>query len=58
MEHLDLADLNVPDRSAVMTVTSSSRPDRKARKGQLLDTSDPAAAAAELVTSLRGAGVL
>jgi electron transfer flavoprotein beta subunit len=58
VEHLDLADLNVPARSAVMTVTASSRPDRKARKAQLLDTSDPAAAAAELVTALRGAGVL
>jgi len=58
VEHLDLADLTVPARSAVMTVTGRSRPDRKARKGQLLETGDPAAAAAELVTALRGAGVL
>jgi len=58
VEHLDLADLNVPTRSAVTTVTGRSRPDRKARKGQLLETGDPAAAAAELVTALRGAGVL
>jgi electron transfer flavoprotein beta subunit len=57
-EHLELASLNVPARSAAMTVTARSRPDRKARKGQLLDTSDPAAAAAELVTALRGAGAL
>ena len=30
----------------------------KARKGQLIDTTDPAAAAAELVTALREAGSL
>jgi hypothetical protein len=41
-----------------MTVTGRSRPDRKARKGQLIDTTDPAAAAAELVTALREAGTL
>ena len=57
-EHLDLAALNVPARSAVMTVTGRSRPERKARKGQIIDTSDPAAAAAELVAALRGAGAL
>jgi len=58
VEHLELAALDVPARSGVMTVTGQSRPDRKARKGQLLDTTDPAAAAAELVSALRGAGVL
>jgi len=58
VELLDLAALTVPAPGAVMTVTSRSRPDRKARKGQLLDTADPAAAAAELVAALRGAGVL
>jgi electron transfer flavoprotein beta subunit len=58
VEHLELAALNVPQRGAVMTVTGRSRPDRKARKGQILDTADPAAAAAELVTALRGAGAL
>jgi electron transfer flavoprotein beta subunit len=58
VEQLELAALNVPERSAVMTVTGRSRPDRKARKGQILDTTDPAAAAAELVTALRGAGAL
>jgi hypothetical protein len=41
-----------------MTVTGRSRPERKARKGQLIDTTDPAAAAAELVTALREAGTL
>ena len=41
-----------------MTVTGRSRPERKARKGQLIDTTDPAAAAAELVTALRAAGAL
>ena len=57
-DHLELAALSVPERSTVMTVTGRSKPDRKARKGQILDTTDPAAAAAELVTALRGAGAL
>jgi electron transfer flavoprotein beta subunit len=58
VELLDLAALNVPPRSAVMTVTGRSRPERKARKGQLIDTSDPTTAAAELVTALRQASAL
>ena len=58
VEHLELTAMNVPARSAVMTVTGRSRPDRKARQGQLIDTTDPAAAAAELVAALRGAGAL
>ena len=57
-EHLELAALNVPERSAVMTVTGRSRPDRKPRKGQILDATDPAAAAVQLVTALRGTGAL
>jgi electron transfer flavoprotein beta subunit len=58
VEHLELAALNVPARSTVMTVTDRSRPERKARRGQIIDTTDPAAAAAELVKALRGAGAL
>jgi electron transfer flavoprotein beta subunit len=58
VEQVELAAVNVPARSAVVTVTGRSRPDRKARQGQLIDTSDPAAAAAELVAALRGAGAL
>ena len=58
VELLELAALKVPSSSAVMTVTGRSRPERKARKGQLIDTTDPAAAAAELVTALRQAGTL
>ena len=58
VELLALADLNVPPRSAVMTLTGRARPARKARKARLLDTTDPAAAAAELVTALREAGAL
>jgi electron transfer flavoprotein beta subunit len=58
VELVDLAALKVPPGSAVMTVTGRSRPERKARKGQLIDTTDPAAAAAELVTALREAGTL
>ena len=58
VETLDVAGLDVPAGGTTVTVTSISRPDLKARKGQMIDTKDPAAAAAELVTALRGAGVL
>ena len=58
VEHLELAALDVPAGSATVTVKGTSRPERKARKGQILDATDPAAAAAELVTALRGAGAL
>jgi len=58
VELLDLTALKVPAGSAVMTVTCRARPERKARKGQLIDTADPAAAAAELVAALRAAGAL
>jgi electron transfer flavoprotein beta subunit len=58
VDRLELTALDVPARSAVMTVTGRARPVRKARKGQLIDTADPAAAAAELVIALRAAGVL
>jgi electron transfer flavoprotein beta subunit len=57
-ELLDLAALKVPPGGAVMTVTGRARPVRKARKGQLIDTADPAAAAAELVAALRATGAL
>jgi len=58
VELLDLTALKVPSAGAVMTVTGRARPERKARKGQLIDTADPAAAAAELVAALRAAGTL
>jgi electron transfer flavoprotein beta subunit len=58
VERLELASLKVPPRNAVMTVTARSRPERKARKGQLIDAADPAAAAAELVAALRQGGAL
>jgi electron transfer flavoprotein beta subunit len=58
VERLELAALKVPARNAVMMVTSQALPERKARQGQLIDTADPAKAAAELVTALRQAGVL
>ena len=41
-----------------MTITGTSRPARKARKDQIIDTTDPAAAATELVKALREVGVL
>ena len=58
VETLDVAALDVPGSNANITVTDTSRPDLKARKGQTIDTADPAAAAAELVAALRGAGAL
>ena len=58
MELLDLTALKVPPPNAAMTVTGRARPERKVRKGQLIDTADPAEAAAELVAALRQAGVL
>jgi electron transfer flavoprotein beta subunit len=58
VELLELGALKVPPRNAVMTVTGRSRPEHKARKGQLIATADPAAAAAELVTALRQADAL
>jgi electron transfer flavoprotein beta subunit len=54
---LTLADLEVPRTGSIITVLGTSRPDVKARKGHMIDTSDPAAAAAELVTALRSEGV-
>jgi len=58
VELLELAALKVPPRNAVMTVTGRAVPERKPRKGQLIDTADPAKAAAELVSALRQAGTL
>ena len=58
VEQLELGALKVPPQNAVMTVRGMSRPERKARKGQLIDTADPAAAGTELVTALREVGVL
>jgi electron transfer flavoprotein beta subunit len=57
-ELLELAALKVSPQNAVMTVTGRAHPERKARQGQLIDTADPAEAAAELVTALRQAGTL
>jgi electron transfer flavoprotein beta subunit len=58
VEHLAMSALDMPARNAAVTVRGISRPDRKARKGANLDTADPVAAAAELITALRGAGAL
>jgi electron transfer flavoprotein beta subunit len=58
VDRLELTALDVPARSAVMTVTGRARPERKARNAQPIDTSDPAAAGTELVTALRAAGAL
>lgn len=58
VERLALSDLKVAARNAAMAVTGRSRPGRKARKGQLIDTANPAAAAAELVAALREVGAL
>jgi electron transfer flavoprotein beta subunit len=58
VEHLDLAALKVPPGNATVTVTGRGRPERKARRQQLIDTADPAKAADELVAALRAAGAL
>jgi electron transfer flavoprotein beta subunit len=58
VETLEVSALDMPGSGANVTVTATSRPDLKARKGQLIDTADPAAAAAELVAALRADGVL
>jgi electron transfer flavoprotein beta subunit len=58
VEHLEIAALDVPATSAAVTVKGASRPDLKARKAQIFDATDPAAAANELVTALRGSGAL
>jgi electron transfer flavoprotein beta subunit len=58
VELLELTALKVPPQNVVMTVAGRARPARKARKGQLINTADPAAAAAELVAALRAAGAL
>ena len=58
VESLDLAALDVPAAAGTVTVTGTARPDLLARKGQMIDVTDPAAAAAELVAALRCAGAL
>ena len=58
VETLVVSALDVPAGNATVTVTGNARPDLLARKGQMIDTADPAAAAAELVTALRGGGLL
>jgi electron transfer flavoprotein beta subunit len=57
-ELVDLATLKVPSQNAVVTVTGRALPERKARKGRLVDTANPGEAAAELVSALRQAGAL
>jgi electron transfer flavoprotein beta subunit len=58
VETLTVAGLGVPAGGTRVTVTGTSGPDLLARRQQMIDTADPAAAAAELVAALRGAGVL
>jgi len=58
VETLEVASLEVSAGSGGLTVTNTSRPDLKTRKGQTIDATDPAAAAAELVTALRSVGAL
>lgn len=57
VETLDLRALDVPASGTTVTVDATSRPDLKARKGQLIDTADPQSAAAELLAALRADGV-
>jgi len=54
---LTLGDLQLPASGSTVTVRATSRPVLKSRKRQLIDTTNPAAAAAELVAALRGDGL-
>jgi len=58
VQTVTLAELGVPASVRTVTVKATSRPDLKVRKQKLIDTKDPAAAAAELVAALRGDGAL
>lgn len=56
-EQVALADLDVAETVPV-EVVSTAKPELKARKGQVIDGSDAAAAASELVAALRAANAL
>lgn len=58
VEAVALADLDVDLAGLAPEVLAVSKPERQARRQQVIDTSDPAQAAAELVSALRDAGVL
>lgn len=58
VEEVSVAALGVPARAATLTVDASRRPQLKARRGEIIDGADAAAAAAALVAALRGAGAI
>lgn len=59
VEALDLTALQIPvSTGTTVTIRASAPPTVKARRRHLIDATDPAAAAAELVGALRGDGVL
>jgi electron transfer flavoprotein beta subunit len=58
VELLAPADLGVAPAAAAVQVRSLARPETPARRGRLIDATDPAAAAAELVAALRADAVL
>ena len=58
VEHLEIAALDVPATGAAVTVKGTARPELKARKAHILDTTDPAVAVSEMVAALRGSGAL
>ncbi|HEY0189436.1 MAG TPA: hypothetical protein VGC67_18280 [Cellulomonas sp.] len=58
VEVLAPADLDVAPTAARVEVRSLTRPDTPARRGRLIEATDPAAAAAELVAALRADAVL
>ena len=58
VETFNLTDLGVAALGAGPVVTATAKPPRQARKGQRIDTSDPAAAAGQLVAALRADGLL
>ena len=58
VEEVTVAVLELPEFASTLQTTGRAKPQLKARKGQLIDGSDPDAAAAALVTALRADGAL
>jgi electron transfer flavoprotein beta subunit len=58
VEYVAITALDIPTTSTSITVKGTSRPDLKARRGRMIDTANPMAAATELVSALRDSGAL
>lgn len=58
VQRLGLDALGLPEIEPTYTVRSTAKPERRARRGRVIDTSDAALAAKELVNALRDEGAL